>query len=786
MAKETAAEIFERWRAKAEAWMGWLDLAQNNACIRDAVAATYVADKTALDKAGDLNIHGQYVYKNFQKTENAHMYDAANYVWVEGLHTQILMRCAGIEAAKPGLDNIETSHDTDINYTNNVGPSPFDRRLDRIEEQMANDGLHAKLYTPFSSEFKEVTSSGYLMSNETIRTLPDEATKNKLLTVRDTLYNKLKADDFYYGVPALQNTYALIRLYGSNAGSKLINQKNERRWYEVDTSPQQAYNYASTPTTSALIDWGNGDPYGRTPYHFTDFVFAKYWNKIANNRLITLRRYPAPILDNLKFPGMKGGANYGSTSSDINEDRGTSSDETTEFAPMASAITYLGGDTGNSLNNLLKFTTGVLWEPVQAAIWEVTADSVPSSTDGLGKIFPAMANMAKLLDVATGNFDPTVAQNDGQLPPDPYKDGPFENRIQGPINRIDAVTKRKPGMKFEMDTLNLTFEYVARPVGGINPKAVLLDILSNFLVIGSASAVFFGGAHRFMAAPAAHPLIGSSNMLYKGDVLGYSKSVIQKFTGDGGSGTANAAFDSIWKTAKMVFSQLFSGEKGSGFGAFTSLFTGAGENLIKNAFAHRTAGQVPYLSGLKAILTGEPVGEWHITIGNPLNPIAMIGNLVCDGVTVEFNDELGPDDFPTEIKIIVSLKHAMARDKDAIESMFNRGMGRIYNLPDSLGSSDYETVVDAATGKDKGELRYIGSMPKGRMGVLYQQGMDSRNIPKSQLEARPNVLAGSVSVWNREAFRIGISENSNATLSQNELFKSSYRTSKWIAKKAHS
>jgi hypothetical protein len=41
----------------------------------------------------------------------------------------------------------------------------------------------------------------------------------------------------------------------------------------------------------------------------------------------------------------------------------------------------------------------------------------------------------------------------------------------------------------------------------------------------------------------------------------------------------------------------------------------------------------------------------------------------------------------------------MKRDKPAIQSMFNRGMGAIYELPDYIkSSSEYETHVDKTTG----------------------------------------------------------------------------------------
>ena len=99
------------------------------------------------------------------------------------------------------------------------------------------------------------------------------------------------------------------------------------------------------------------------------------------------------------------------------------------------------------------------------------------------------------------------------------------------------------------------------------------------------------------------------------------------------------------------------------------------------------------------------MGEWHLTIGNPLNPIAMIGNLICDGLEIKWSDELGPDDFPIGFDAIVTLKHAMGRDRDAVESMFNRGYGRIYSLPNMFRSSaDYETSVDKWTGPQNRDL----------------------------------------------------------------------------------
>ena len=829
-------QFFRNWNNGVHDWAAFVSAVPESPCMKSQVLALYkigyphdenkqVAPRiaklregikavaTTEVKAGKIKINNigiksrSNVYSSINEDIVENVYSAAD--WVRRNRRQeaenIVTRCAAAYTASTKSDKANTSKDTEENKviaadTNKT--RPFDRRLDRLEEYTFKSETEQSTqkptrYVPFSSDFAELSTTGYLISQKTLRTSfensPDSL-KEKLIKVQDE-YDQMAKNEFYQGVPALQNYYALIRLYKSDGGKTLVNQKNQRRWYEVDSTTTKDVNFASTPTTSALISWGEGDPYGRTPYQFTDFVFSKYWNKIANNRLITLRRYAAPILDNLKFPGMINQPNVqnsekGTTTSTTADDAGSTKSESIAFPPMATAVTYFGGESGNSLNSIIRFSTGMPWEEIQANVWNVTTDTVPSNESGPGSLYKGISKLGEMLNVAGGNFDQNLIMNKGMLPPDPYEDGPYENRIRGPLNRIDKIKKRTPGIDFAWDGLNIVFEYVARPVGGINPKAVLLDIMSNFLVMGSASAVFFGGAHRFMSNPAKYPFLGGEEGIekwYKGDPIGWGLSTIKQFTQGGAQANKGGSVESVatnlFKDIQGFFSNLFSGEKGSIFGSVTSLFTGGLGNIAKNEIAKRTDGQIPYLQGMKAILTGEPVGEWHVTVGNPLNPIAMIGNLICKGIEVEWNEELGPDDFPTEIKITVKLEHAMARDRDAIESIFNRGMRRIYNLPDTLsGSADYQTKVDNATQQPT----KTGTMPNRRMGIMYKPGMDSGFIPPSQLEGKSSALGGEVSVWNRAAFNLGISENSATQFitNENDIYLTAYRSADWIAQRS--
>ena len=174
-------------------------------------------------------------------------------------------------------------------------------------------------------------------------------------------------------------------------------------------------------------------------------------------------------------------------------------------------------------------------------------------------------------------------------------------------------------------------------------------------------------------------------------------------------------FDAALKGVQGIF-----GNKEAAESAKTSLNDALGTNTAKTiqklvAAKALRGSSVPYLSGNRALLTGEPVGDWHLTIGNPFNPIAMIGNLVVKDLAIEFYDELGPDDFPIGFKAIITLEHGMGRDRDAIESMFNRGFGRIYTLPTEFRSSaDGETKVDkftGTTGKERKGYEEIGISP---------------------------------------------------------------------------
>lgn len=571
---------------------------------------------------------------------------------------------------------------------------------------------------------------------------PNKQKEEEALEARKKYIEEWNKDHWheYLAPRSFIHPYALVRLAGlqSKAASQNLDDSSNnfmnlsydrfdrRRFYEIDGDPVYAQNYSKTPTTTTLIRWGNESERNKTPYSFQDFVFCKWWNKIENNRLITLRRYVAPVTDNIEFSDyqISNGGNEKEAKTTSGGSKVSAQKSTSPWTPLATAVTYFGEGTGNNLSDLLSFSAKYNWEekkadenPIDVTMHQNDAGSGLVNpefgvlTSGLGGIAKFMGFLGEVNGKHTMNLE--AAHN---TPPDPYSNGPYENRILGPINVITNTLRRKRGLEFTQNGLKITFSYVSRPIGGINNKAILLDLMANILVLTYSSGSWFGGMWRFRTEnPAVYPWSwgDSMNKLYKGkifgndgavmsltkEVFGAGKNAISTFIPDLAKFTSN-----ILKGAAEYLLGVLGGGKEhvtEGEKAFSAALESPTSKAVQKVIAAKVmkGSTVPYLQHQRALLTGEPVGDWHLTIGNPLNPIAMIGNLVVRNVEFKWSNELGPDDFPIGFDAIVTLDHGLGRDRDAIESMFNRGFGRIYTLSNSFRSSaDGETKVDENTG----------------------------------------------------------------------------------------
>lgn len=431
----------------------------------------------------------------------------------------------------------------------------------------------------------------------------------------------------------------------------------------------------TNPTASQIVSWaadmaggGNTTTLAPTPYQWNDFLWCKWYGKIPNNRMLTLRRYPIPVEDNLQ----------------VNE-------KVSPLIPLAQAVTWWGEGTDNSLSEILGMTYGFKW-------------GTPKRPEDIQNIDGNEIEVNQLLNTI-GIANPKLQQTlqsflfvDGQDPyagtgldtkiqdwiKSSYSTGPYWNRVAGPINVIDSHQIRERGFSFEHN-VKLSFSYKLRSYNNINPKIAMLDLITNFLALTHNKAEFWGGGLRYFQKT-GYILPGlPTDKFEKADFIGGIKDVITYI-----SGMAQGKAAGIAQALSKL--QVGSGDYEKQLDELSKLIETAGKSKTTQSIAARAVKdllQSPL--SIRSFLDGRAVGEWHLTVGNPMNPLAVIGNLCLENTQIKFSESLGLDDFPTEIKFTVTLKPGRPRAKQDIESMFNLGAGDMSFTPLPPPSSAYNS-----------------------------------------------------------------------------------------------
>ena len=570
----------------------------------------------------------------------------------------------GIEAMQPFPRPATTQPQPNTTVSNTKTISPSDPTDLRLVFATGSDGQ--VVYSMSGDPANEHPLVDGMMFSEGNTAEEAKTGKKKMENEFTNEQLQMKAKDFY-GVPALlnPNSYINLQAAGGRVNNKyLIDRENSIRFYNIsepgygDGSGVQP---SSAPTVNEIVTWSrsNESNTAKFPYKFTDFAFLKWWKKIPNNYLITLRRYPFPVNDAV-----------------VSGEEGRKEIDLSKLKPVATMLTFLGEDTGNKISTILgPIETGLKWKDFEAKVWEVSTSGDAASVNNPA---PGLAKMLGFL--ATGDARTKSAN---VTPPDPYNNGPYANKIIGPVNVINTTKGREQGLKFE-HKMDLVFEYSLRGIGGINTKAAGLDIIGNAMLMTSATAPFWGGQNRYLPNAGfgqGDPFLGGEegrSAWLRGDPSGFMSSLKNQFM-------------SIGDNLSDLFNKFFTGN-----GMSLESIAGGAQDAAKLFMKNSVTQSTMVTTGIHSLLTGAPVGEWHVCVGPPMNPMMMMGNMIVTNAKVEFSDELGPDDFPTEIKVTITIEHGMPRDKAGIESMFNKGRGRIYALPKgyekSLASSSQSPV----------------------------------------------------------------------------------------------
>jgi hypothetical protein len=396
-------------------------------------------------------------------------------------------------------------------------------------------------------------------------------------------------------------------------------------------------------------------------------------------------------------------------------------------------VTFFGGDTGNNLNTILGIDTGLNFslqtqEPmkneqtgdpglmntpygdlIKAAI--TSGDSNISTQD-----IEAFDNLISTLITPEKNINRLQR---ALLDEAVTADGPLSKKIFVNLNTVNQVAVRQQGFSGGTNGFTLNFHYSLTSAGEINSKLLFLDLMTNVLSVGSDYGQFLTPEIRIQQTAVGMGFPGGPAGYAKSitDPINYIRDIVSRMLSAGSVNKLKQQEDEVKaKTAEIYQDvQKFINNPDAGLDKNSSFYKSISV-MISEAFLKKI-----YYSPI--MLSGYPTGDWHLTIGNPLNPIAMMGNLVCNNVKISFNDELGPDDFPTEMTVQIQLMPGRQRHRGDWESMFNRGNGRLYlgqliasrestnawvntqgNFPNDVDGKNIYTIVneniDPLTGKE--------------------------------------------------------------------------------------
>lgn len=495
-------------------------------------------------------------------------------------------------------------------------------------------------------------------------------------------------------------------------------------------------------SVKALVDASARGEMGRAVYTYADFMFCKHLGRISNNYLITLRRFPHPPGDHINF---------------------TLENEYNEHLPDIGRLVTWMGTPGNDMANILKYSVKLPYKEMKANV-QTAQYNADNSGGFLGGIMNLGSNSYRqgMLNGSTGTTAISsitkaltpfggIFKDNLQGPPDNswayHKD---ENKVWGPVDTITKTNYRQGaedgGIEFEQ-TIQLVFDYELRSFNGINPRAAFLDLLGNILAVTYTNASYWGGAVRGTGA-------AQSNVFANLPIFHMKEPL-----------TFAGVQDSIFDTVGQIGAHF---NNGNPINNIKDAMNAMG-NLLKGALTGITAGLLnslgrPQKNALNSMLNFAPTGMWHLMIGNPKHPIMSMGNMFLDGCTIEHYGPLGFDDFPTGIRVGVTLKHGMPRDNLKIEQMYMNGDYRIYqplgdrvyeawenaeeiNSSNSGESTDISKVADESDNQENGLettesantkqvstskrlMKYFGTDNKTSITIAGEEGYLGSNKPK--------------------------------------------------------
>jgi hypothetical protein len=534
---------------------------------------------------------------------------------------------------------------------------------------------------------------------------PGNTNRKSKKTVRRIIYETV-------GAPSLFNPYYGVQAVGITSGIPLMDTQThtdkvyaESNYNKPKLEKQINLGYDINDCSIAnLVELSKRkfSSLGHAKYKYTDFMYCKEVGKISNNHLITLRRFSYPVGDNI----------FGETTLEDDSNLSVTGD-------IGHLVTWFGTED-NNLEDLFHYSYHSTWKTLDAKIQEEQSqESAPERgvMGGLVNLFSPGYNNATAKGIAPSALSLILGSSgsDAFLDSAPYANNPAvngscydKNRVYEPQDTIRSMEIPEGKLEFSHE-FSLTFNYKLRGYDNINAKSALLDLLANIMVVTYKAGKFWPGEQRIIGAP-PNPSGWKKVEQFKNDAWAAGGTFLTSMLNGGNftdsvNGLLSGLSDSINSNFGIDLSSI------SSFGDLGKLaqdiigragdagFGGALKGMVSNQLGR------PAVYAFDSLLSGDNSGLWHVTIGNPLNPIAVMGNLIMTGAEISHSGPLGLDDFPTELKLVVNLKHARPRDSVDIQRMYTWGRNAIYgkigadaNFAGPLGNSaDTSVRLDSIT-----------------------------------------------------------------------------------------
>jgi hypothetical protein len=513
--------------------------------------------------------------------------------------------------------------------------------------------------------------------------------------------------------PSLFNPYYGMFAQGPTLATPLMLNAKPAFDGTDDCSIAKLVELSSLPGTTE----SNQSELGQARYKYADFMYCKDLGKISNNHLITLRRFASPIGDNIFNMAAVEGSDY------------------SQQGDIGRLVTWFGTED-NKLEDILNYSFHATWKKVDSNIDQQQSEAQTNTENSnkplnkfLTMVSPSFLNAIRkgtnpgkdfgFVNIGAGDY-----ANNSVMLGENYD----AHRIYEPQDTVRDTHLYDGCLQFNHE-FQLKFSYKLRAYDNINPKAAFLDLIANVLAVTYKRGEFWGGRNEVLGVQPWNEGYNLANSLIDKTEDTIRTELQNLISGKFGltwdnlkqamtttAANAQEAVKELIENPKN-FSKIIGSFSPSVPGAIAGLFGGVLKNFLGR----------PAVYKFNSILSGGPVGLWHVTIGNPRNPIAAFGNLIMDDCSIQHKGPLGIDGFPSELVVTVKLKHARSRDMMEIQRMYTAGkmtpiyqslngitdIAKIYNIGGV--KSEQTTISKVTSGKGNLAYNYLGDAVQERI-----------------------------------------------------------------------